>query len=40
MAPTLLQLTELAGNYEMFLENCQQRDDLLGYAIGLLQSKS
>ncbi len=40
MAPTLFQLTELAGNYEKFLENCQQRDDLLGYTIGLLQAKS
>jgi hypothetical protein len=39
-APTLVQLTESSGNYEKLLEYCQQRDDLLGYTVSLLQAKS
>ena len=35
-APTLVELSRRAGNYEFLLGQCQQRDDLLGYAIGQL----
>lgn len=38
IAPSLLELAEKAGDYTAFLEYCQQRGDVLGYAAGLVQA--
>ena len=35
-APTLLELARLAGNYDRLLAVCRDRNDLLGFAAGLL----
>jgi len=35
-APTLLQLAEESGCWDRYLEICQQRDDAVGFAAGLL----
>lgn len=37
IAPSLLELAERAGDYKTFLDYCQQRGDVLGYAAGLVQ---
>ena len=37
IAPSLLELAEKAGDYKAFLDYCQQRGDVLGYAAGLVQ---
>lgn len=39
IAPDLMALSEKAGNYVKLLELCREREDLLGYATGLLQSE-
>ena len=38
-APSLLELSELAGNYDRFMRLCEDRGDMLGYAAGLVQAK-
>ncbi|MEX2026450.1 MAG: hypothetical protein WEH44_04100, partial [Pirellulaceae bacterium] len=38
IAPSLLELAEKAGDYKAFLDYCQQRGDVLGYAAGLVQA--
>jgi hypothetical protein len=38
IAPSLLELAEKAGDYTAFLDYCQQRGDVLGYAAGLVQA--
>ena len=38
IAPSLLELAEKAGDYQAFLEYCQKRGDVLGYAAGLVQA--
>jgi hypothetical protein len=35
-APTVLELARLAGNYDRLLAVCRERNDLLGFAAGLL----
>jgi hypothetical protein len=35
-APSLLELSRLAGNYDRLMEVCRQRGDLIGYTAGLL----
>ena len=39
LAPGLLDLSSQAGNYDRVLELFRERDDLLGYATGLMQAK-
>lgn len=39
LAPTLFELCEKTGDFSPLIDACQQRDDLLGYAAGLIQSK-
>ncbi len=39
LAPTLMELSRLAGNYDLLLNICQERDDLLGYALARLQAR-
>jgi len=36
-APSLMELSEQAGEFRMYQEVCRQRGDLLGYAIGRLE---
>ena len=38
LAPDLLELARQSGNYEQVLKVYRQRDNLLGFATGLLQS--
>jgi hypothetical protein len=38
IAPSLLELCELAQDYEPMLEYCRTQDNLLGFATGLLQA--
>jgi hypothetical protein len=38
IAPALLELAERTGDFSAFLEYCQQRGDVLGYAAGLVQT--
>lgn len=38
LAPALIELSRLAGNYDVLIRLCEQRGDLLGYALGQLQS--
>jgi hypothetical protein len=38
-APTLLQLAQQSSCWDRYLEICQQRDDAVGFAAGLLQKK-
>jgi hypothetical protein len=38
IAPSLLELAEKAGDYKGFLDYCQKRGDVLGYAAGLVQA--
>ena len=40
VAPSLLELSSLSKNFQPMLQQSQQRDDLLGFAAALLQSKS
>jgi hypothetical protein len=40
VAPSLLELSSLSRNFQPMLQQSQQRNDLLGYAAALLQSKS
>jgi hypothetical protein len=40
VAPSLLELSSLSRNFQPMLQQSQQRDDLLGFAAALLQSKS
>lgn len=40
LAPTMFELCERSGDFAPLIEACQERDDLLGYAAGLIQSKS
>ncbi|NIP85807.1 MAG: hypothetical protein GTO03_09695 [Planctomycetales bacterium] len=37
-APGLLELSRLAGRFELVIEMCRQRGDLLGYALGRLHA--
>ncbi len=39
-APSLLELSRLAGDYAPLMQQCRQRDDLLGFAAGLAQASS
>ena len=39
IAPSLLELAEKAGDYTSFLDYCQKRGDVLGYAAGLVQAE-
>jgi len=39
IAPSLLELAEKAGDYSAFLDYCQKRGDVLGYAAGLVQKQ-
>jgi hypothetical protein len=36
--PLLLELSQMAGNYDRLMTFCRERDDLLGYATGLVQA--
>jgi hypothetical protein len=38
LAPALMELSRMAGNYDVLIRLCEQRGDLLGYALGQLQS--
>ena len=38
-APSLFELSRLAGRYESLIESSRQRGDLLGFAAGLLQGR-
>ena len=38
IAPTLLELSRQAGDYQAMIQHCQRQDDLLGFATGLLCS--
>jgi hypothetical protein len=38
-APSLMELSEQAGEFKTFQEVCQRRGDLLGYAIGRLEEE-
>jgi hypothetical protein len=38
IAPSLLELAAKAGDYTSFLDYCQKRGDVLGYAAGLVQT--
>ena len=40
IAPSLLELAEKAGDYTAFLNYCQQRGDVLGYAAGLVHGSN
>ncbi|MDG2382864.1 MAG: hypothetical protein P8N76_14440 [Pirellulaceae bacterium] len=40
LAPSLLDLSEACQNYDHLRQACRERDDLLGYTIGLLNAKS
>ena len=37
-APSLLELSAKAGNYDRVIDECRQHNDLLGFATGLLQA--
>ena len=39
LAPTLFELCEQTGDFQPLIDACAERDDLLGYAAGLIQSK-
>ena len=39
LAPTLFELCEKAGDFSLLINACQDRDDLLGFAAGLIQSQ-
>jgi len=39
LAPTLFELCEKTGDFTPLIEACADRDDLLGFAAGLIQSK-
>ena len=39
LAPTLFELCEETGEFQPLIDACQQRDDLLGFAAGLIQTK-
>ena len=36
-APSLLELSREAGNYDRLMEACRQRGDLVGYTAGLVE---
>lgn len=36
-APNLLELSRLAGNYERLMQVCRDREDLVGFAVGLAE---
>lgn len=38
--PLLLELSQLAGNYDRMMTFCRERDDLLGFATGLVQANA
>ncbi len=38
-APSLFELSQSAGSYERFIEQCKEHDDLLGFATGIVQQK-
>ena len=38
LAPSLLELCQQAGNYDRLLTYCRERDDLLGFAAGLVKA--
>jgi hypothetical protein len=38
-APPLFELCRRAGRFDRLMEHCRGRDDLLGYACALMQSK-
>jgi hypothetical protein len=40
LGPSLVELSRLSGNYQRMLDHCRIRNDLLGYAVGLLLSQS
>jgi len=40
IAPTQLELSRLAGNYELLMTQCRQRGDLIGYTAGLLEREA
>ena len=39
LAPTLFELCDETGEFQPLIDACVERDDLLGYAAGLIQSK-
>ena len=39
LAPSLFELCDKAGDFSTLIEACQQRNDLLGFAAGLIQSR-
>ena len=39
LAPTLFELCEKTGNFAPLVSACREREDLLGFAAGLIQSK-
>ncbi len=39
-APSLLELSRLAGSYERLMAACKERGDLVGYTAGLLEQKA
>jgi len=40
LGPSLVELSRLSGSFARMLEHCRGRNDLLGYAVGLLLSQS
>ena len=38
-APSLLELSDQAGNYDRLLDHCRDHDDLLGFATGLVRGQ-
>lgn len=38
-APSLLELSEKANDYQEFLQSCRQREDMLGFTLGLIEEK-
>ena len=39
-APTLLHLAQVSGGWQRYLEICQQREDVVGFAAGQLSRQS